>query len=131
MNVRCPSILLPNAFQLIDAGKGGIVWPIHHRLLLCNHVYVSNPIQISKALTKLDPASFVIICFSLGLALSTDFRLLAQFCLRQFLLFTGLAKLWKLRFGLGKRADGIVESIEKEKKRRATRYVYKKWKVGF
>jgi hypothetical protein len=116
---------------LINAGKGSTVWPIHPRLLLCNNVYVFHPIQILKSLTKLDPASFVIICFSLGLALSTEFRLLAQFCLRQFLLFTGLAKLWKLRFGLGKRADGIVESIEKEKKRRATRYVYKKWKVGF
>jgi hypothetical protein len=65
------------------------------------------------------------------LALNTEFRLLVQLCLRQLLQYTGWTKLWKVRFGLGRKADSIVESIDKERKRRSIRYGYKKWKGGF
>jgi hypothetical protein len=67
---------------------------------------------------------------SLGLALHTEFRLLVQLCWRKLLQYTGWPKFQRMRFGLGRRADSLVESIDRERKRR-TRYGYKKWKAGF
>jgi hypothetical protein len=42
-----------------------------------------------------------------------------------------LSKLWTSRFGFGACTDGIMESIEKEKRKRRTTHEYKKWEVGF
>jgi len=75
------------------------------------------------------PISFVIICVSLGLALNTEFRLLAQLALRKTLRFTLLSKLWRSRFGFGSCASAISNSIEQEKRRKRASHKYKKWEV--
>jgi len=77
------------------------------------------------------PVSFVIICISLGLAFNTNFRYFVLLMFRKVLQYTLLTKLSRKRFGLSGVAGSITESIEKEKKRRATSYGYKRWKVGF
>jgi hypothetical protein len=80
---------------------------------------------------ELDPASFAIICVSLGLALNTKFRLLAQLVLRQVLKYTLLAWLWRTKFGFGRCADAIYSAIDREKRRRRAKYEFEKWEIGY
>jgi len=66
------------------------------------------------------PISFVITCFSLGLALNTEFRLLVPLTLR---------KLWRSKFGLAWCASKISELLRTERRERAASHTYKEWEV--
>jgi len=76
------------------------------------------------------PISFVVICFSLGLALNIEFRLLTQITMRNILRYTGLTKLWRLRFFMGGVVEKIIQAVEREKTRRATSSVLTKREAG-
>lgn len=76
------------------------------------------------------PISFVVICFSLGLALSIEFRLLTHLTVRNILYYTGMTKLWTMRFFMGGVVEKIMKAVEREKTRRATSSAHKKWEAG-
>ncbi|CZR66557.1 uncharacterized protein PAC_16458 [Phialocephala subalpina] len=76
------------------------------------------------------PISFVVICFSLGLALNIEFRLLTHLTIRNILYYTGMTKLWTMRFFMGGAIEKIMKAVEREKARRATSSAHKKWEAG-
>jgi hypothetical protein len=80
---------------------------------------------------NIDPVSFAITCLSLGLALNTKFRLLAQLVLRQVLRYTFLTWLWRSKLGFGRCADAIYSAIDREKRRRRAKYDFEKWEIGY
>ncbi|KAH7323517.1 hypothetical protein BKA65DRAFT_70452 [Rhexocercosporidium sp. MPI-PUGE-AT-0058] len=76
------------------------------------------------------PISFVVICFSLGLALNIEFRLLTHLTIRKILHFTGITSLWSMRSSMGGAVGEIMRAVEREKARRATSSAHKKWEAG-
>ncbi|KAH0562694.1 hypothetical protein GP486_002637 [Trichoglossum hirsutum] len=75
------------------------------------------------------PISFLIICVSLALAFNTNFRYFLLLIFQKIFQYTLLTSLFRKATG-SKRAQSIMESIEKEKRRKARSYAYKKWKIG-
>jgi hypothetical protein len=69
------------------------------------------------------------VFISLCLAFWTDGRLFVLLFMRKLFQVSFWAKVWKNKFHFNE-YDGIIGSIEKERRRRATSYGYKKWKVG-